>query len=156
MFEDLYENDDKEFFNLVEAYSGSKDDKKLKEIILDLYRFSMSGPWPEKWLRENYDPDGEDLDLYFRHPEEEEEDDLFNFEDEDVIKDERESEDPEAKEACACESSEEMAKFYMLIDEIQDDADFDNIRELIESARVDGEITDDEYNQLQIELANRK
>lgn len=52
LFEDLYENDDKEFFNLVEAYSGSKDDKKLKEIILDLYRFSMSGPWPEKWLRE--------------------------------------------------------------------------------------------------------
>ncbi len=52
LFEDLYENDDKEFFNLVEAYSGSKDDKKLKEIILDLYRFSMSGPWPEKWLKE--------------------------------------------------------------------------------------------------------
>ena len=51
LFEDLYEIDDKEFFNLVEAYSGSKDDKKLKEMVLDLYRFSMSGPWPEKWLR---------------------------------------------------------------------------------------------------------
>ena len=49
-----------------------------------------------------------------------------------------------------------MAKYYLLIDEIQDDADFDNTRELIESARVDGEITEDEYNQLQIELANRK
>lgn len=52
LFEDLYENDDKEFFNLVEAYSGSKDDEKLKEIILGLYRFSMSGPWPERWLKE--------------------------------------------------------------------------------------------------------
>ena len=52
LFEDLYEIDDKEFFNLVEAYSRSKDDKKLKEMVLDLYRFSMSGPWPEKWLRE--------------------------------------------------------------------------------------------------------
>ena len=51
LFEDLYEIDDKEFFNLVEAYSGSKDDKKLKEMVLDLYRFSMSGPWPERWLR---------------------------------------------------------------------------------------------------------
>lgn len=52
MFEDYYEKDDMEFFNLVEAYSGSKDDEKLKEIVLDLYRFSMSGPWPEKWLIE--------------------------------------------------------------------------------------------------------
>ncbi len=52
LFEDLYENDDEEFFNLVEAYAGSKDDEKLKEIILDLYRFSMSGPWPERWLKE--------------------------------------------------------------------------------------------------------
>ncbi|AIY82957.1 MAG: helicase-exonuclease AddAB subunit AddA [Clostridium baratii] len=52
MFEDYYEKDDMEFFNLVEAYSGSKDDEKLKEMVLDLYRFSMSGPWPEKWLTE--------------------------------------------------------------------------------------------------------
>lgn len=52
MFEDYYEKDDMEFFNLVEAYSGSKDDEKLKEIVLDLYRFSMSGPWPKKWLTE--------------------------------------------------------------------------------------------------------
>lgn len=52
MFEDYYEKDDMEFFNLVEAYSGSKDDEKLKEIVLGLYRFSMSGPWPEKWLTE--------------------------------------------------------------------------------------------------------
>lgn len=52
LFEDLYENDDEEFFNLVEAYAGSKDDEKLKEIILNLYRFSMSGPWPEIWIKE--------------------------------------------------------------------------------------------------------
>ncbi|MDD6795652.1 MAG: helicase-exonuclease AddAB subunit AddA [Clostridiaceae bacterium] len=52
LFEDKYEEEDEEFLNLVEAYSGSRDDEKLKEIILDLYRFSMSGPWPEKWLRE--------------------------------------------------------------------------------------------------------
>ncbi|MDV4151686.1 helicase-exonuclease AddAB subunit AddA [Clostridium sp. AL.422] len=51
MFEDYYENEDEEFRNLIEAYSTSKDDEKLKNIILDLYRFSMSGPWPEKWLK---------------------------------------------------------------------------------------------------------
>ena len=50
IFEEHYEDDDKEFKALIEAYSGSKNDERLKEIILDLYRFSMSGPWPEKWL----------------------------------------------------------------------------------------------------------
>ena len=53
LFEDKYESKNKDFLNLIEAYSGSKDDEKLKEIILQLYRFSMSGPWPEKWLSEN-------------------------------------------------------------------------------------------------------
>ena len=52
LFEDKYEGNNKEFLNLIEAYSGSRDDEKLKEIILELYRFSMSGPWPEKWLTE--------------------------------------------------------------------------------------------------------
>ena len=52
LFEDKYEESKKEFLDLVEAYSGSKDDEKLKEIVLELYRFSMSGPWPEKWLLE--------------------------------------------------------------------------------------------------------
>ena len=53
MFEDYYENEDIEFRRLIEAYSSSRDDQKLKDIILDLYRFSMSGPWPEKWLKES-------------------------------------------------------------------------------------------------------
>ena len=53
MFEDYYENEDVEFRNLIEAYSSSRDDQKLKDIILDLYRFSMSGPWPEKWLKDS-------------------------------------------------------------------------------------------------------
>jgi len=52
LFEDKYEEGEEKFLNLVEAYSGSRDDEKLKEIILELYRFCMSGPWPEKWLRE--------------------------------------------------------------------------------------------------------
>lgn len=52
IFDEKYENENKEFMNLVEAYCSSKNDDKLKNIILDLHRFSMSGPWPEKWLRE--------------------------------------------------------------------------------------------------------
>ena len=53
LFEDKYENDDKDFLDLVEAYSDSKSDDKLKDIVLDLYKFSMSGPWPQKWLRDD-------------------------------------------------------------------------------------------------------
>ena len=52
LFEEYYEEDNEEFKDLIEAYSGSKDDLKLKEMILSLYRFSMSGPWPEQWLVE--------------------------------------------------------------------------------------------------------
>lgn len=52
LFEDKYEEGSQEFLNLVEAYSNSKDDQKLRDIVLNLYRFSMSGPWPEKWLQE--------------------------------------------------------------------------------------------------------
>ena len=52
LFEEKYDDQNQEFLNLVEAYSGSKNDEKLKEIILNLYRFSMSGADPEKWLME--------------------------------------------------------------------------------------------------------
>ena len=51
LFEDLYESENDNFKKLIEAYSGAKDDEKLKEMVLNLYRFSMSGPWPEKWLQ---------------------------------------------------------------------------------------------------------
>ena len=52
IFEELYEEDNEYFKGLVEAYSTAKDDEKLKDIILNLYKFSMSGPWPERWLIE--------------------------------------------------------------------------------------------------------
>lgn len=52
IFEEYYEREDVEFKRLLEAYSGYRDDEKLKNIVLDLYRFSMSGPWPGKWLIE--------------------------------------------------------------------------------------------------------
>ena len=52
IFEDKYDEDDEGFKKLLEAYSGSKNDEALKNIVLNLYKFSMSGPWPEKWLVE--------------------------------------------------------------------------------------------------------
>ncbi|NLZ48772.1 MAG: helicase-exonuclease AddAB subunit AddA [Clostridiales bacterium] len=52
LMEDRYDKNDKDFLALVECFGSSKDDKPLAELISDLYNFSMSGPWPEKWLRE--------------------------------------------------------------------------------------------------------
>lgn len=52
IFEELYEENNEYFTGLVEAYSTARDDEKLKDIILNLYKFSMSGPWPESWLIE--------------------------------------------------------------------------------------------------------
>ena len=40
VFEDYYENENEGFKKLVEAYSGSRDDEKLKDMILNLYRFN--------------------------------------------------------------------------------------------------------------------
>ena len=46
LFEDRYDNDDQEFIDLVEAFSSYKSDDNLKELILNLYNFIMSAPWP--------------------------------------------------------------------------------------------------------------
>ena len=53
LFEDEYENNNLEFMDLVEAFNSYKNDENLKNVILNLYNFVMSGPWPEKWLLEN-------------------------------------------------------------------------------------------------------
>jgi len=52
LFEDLYEEEEenKDFFSLLEAYGGNRDDEALQAMVLDLYTFTRSSPWPEKWL----------------------------------------------------------------------------------------------------------
>lgn len=47
------------FQALVEAYSTGKKETVLEESILSLYRFAMSYPWPEEWLKEH----GEDYEF---------------------------------------------------------------------------------------------
>ncbi len=41
-----------EFIDLIESYSGDKDDKKVQEMVLNLYNFIQSHPWPHVWLNE--------------------------------------------------------------------------------------------------------
>jgi len=40
------------FIQLVESYSSNRDDNAIMDMILNLYTFAMSSPWPEKWLNE--------------------------------------------------------------------------------------------------------
>lgn len=67
LFEDRYIRGhmDEDFLDLVESYSGNRDDKRLQEIVLSLYDFIQSHPWPEEWLyRHSKDfniPEGTDL-----------------------------------------------------------------------------------------------
>ena len=55
IFESKYENisSNGEFYKVVEAFSGVRDDKKLKELVENIYTFSMSGASPKRWLIDN-------------------------------------------------------------------------------------------------------
>ena len=44
---------------LADAFAGERDDRRLMEMALTLYKFMQSHPFPEQWLREK-------VDLYFR------------------------------------------------------------------------------------------
>lgn len=55
LFEECYSNPDicpSKFFDLVKFFGGRRDDSRLKEIVLDVFHFVQSFPWPEKWLDE--------------------------------------------------------------------------------------------------------
>ncbi|NLE24929.1 MAG: UvrD-helicase domain-containing protein, partial [Clostridiaceae bacterium] len=53
IFEEQYEKqDNQEFYELLESYGGNRDDQNLMDIVLDLYSFIQSSPWPKSWLDE--------------------------------------------------------------------------------------------------------
>jgi len=52
LFEEQYEGENTDFFELLESYGGNRDDQALQEMVLNLYRFIQSSPWPQKWLDE--------------------------------------------------------------------------------------------------------
>ena len=53
VFEDKYEKNDKNFEKLVELYTPYSDDQPLKDLVLKIYDFIQSKPYPEKWLDES-------------------------------------------------------------------------------------------------------
>ena len=52
IFEEKYLNQDKGFLKLLDTYTGYRGDEPLIELILDIYNYIQSSPFPEKWLEE--------------------------------------------------------------------------------------------------------
>ena len=65
VFEKLYEEENEEFAKLVNTYTGYRGDEPLKEIVLNIYRFMQSSPFPKEWLLEKVRMFEEKLDSDF-------------------------------------------------------------------------------------------
>ena len=52
IFETKYLNEDKDFVKLVNTYTSYRDDTPLKDLILGIYSYISSSPYPKKWLNE--------------------------------------------------------------------------------------------------------
>lgn len=52
IFEEKYENQDEDFSKLINTYTSYRDDAPLKELVLKIYSYIQSSPFPEEWLNE--------------------------------------------------------------------------------------------------------
>ena len=50
IFEEKYETRDEKFQNLIKTYTSYKDDTPLKDIVLKIFEFISSNPYPRTWL----------------------------------------------------------------------------------------------------------
>jgi ATP-dependent helicase/nuclease subunit A len=50
ILERWYEEGREDFHAFIESYSYSKSDLPIEDLILQLYNFSMSDPWPKAWI----------------------------------------------------------------------------------------------------------
>ncbi len=50
LFESKYDEKDKAFEKIIETYTSYRGDDNLKELILRIYEFIQSTPFPEEWL----------------------------------------------------------------------------------------------------------
>lgn len=52
VLEEYYEEGSEEFLNFAETFSTGKTDDDMEDVILDLYHFAMSFPYPEEWFED--------------------------------------------------------------------------------------------------------
>ena len=50
MLEEKYQNATKDFIELADCYMFDKDDSKLEDLILTIYDYAISNPWPTEWF----------------------------------------------------------------------------------------------------------
>ena len=50
IFEEKYESEDKDFEKLIKTYTSYRDDTPLKELVLKIYTYIESSPFPEEWI----------------------------------------------------------------------------------------------------------
>lgn len=65
LLEQKYIEQDNDFLELLETYTGYRGDEPLQELILSIYRFIQSSPFPEKWLQEKVEQFNIDTSLDF-------------------------------------------------------------------------------------------
>jgi len=51
IFEEGYENKNTDFLSFVDAYADERSDEEMYGILLKLYEFSRSQPYPEHWIK---------------------------------------------------------------------------------------------------------
>ena len=51
VLERWYEEGSEDFHEFIESYSHSKSDQPIEDLVLQLFRFSMSNPWPKEWIK---------------------------------------------------------------------------------------------------------
>ncbi len=52
LMEENYESGNQEFEELINTYTGNREDNAIKEIILNIHNFIQSTPSPKEWLKE--------------------------------------------------------------------------------------------------------
>ena len=52
ILEEAYEEGTKEFLDFADGYASGRTDRALEGLILKLYQFSSSHPWPDAWLEQ--------------------------------------------------------------------------------------------------------
>ncbi len=52
LFEEKYLNNDKDFIDLINTYTNYRDDESLKQLVMNIYKFIQSSPFPNEWLND--------------------------------------------------------------------------------------------------------
>ena len=52
LFEEKYEAQNEDFEELIKTYTSYRDDMPLKELVLKIYTYIESSPFPEKWIND--------------------------------------------------------------------------------------------------------